>query len=158
MSSLYNILIIQILAVLIGSFIGAKIASKYPYGNEKDKTKFYFYGLSKKFWFLMTVAYNPILQFISKLSVFAFYTASKSISEVKSWPEFFSTGYIWGALIVLLIPFVVFAVSLKLFSIGIKAVKDKKTTHRKLKIAPFLIVMPLLTVLIPIIRNRAWFF
>ena len=152
------ILIIQIIAVLIGSFVGVKIASKHTYVNEKDRTNFFFWGLSKKFWFIITIAYNPILQFISKLFVFYFYTASKSIFEVTNWVEFFSTGYFFGVLIVLLIPFVVFAVSLKLFFIGIQAVKNKQTKFRKFKIVTFLIVMPLLTVLIPIIRNSTWFF
>lgn len=158
LESLYNILIIQISAVLIGSFIGAKIGSKRPYTNEKDKTHFFFYGMSKKFWFLMTIAYNPILGFLNKLSVFAFYTASKSISDVTNWSEFFSKGYVMGVLIVVLIPFVLLATSLKLFAIGIEAVKNKQAKFRRFKIVTFLIVMPLLTILIPIIRNRTWFF
>ena len=156
--SLYYMLPIQITAVLIGSFVGAKIASRFGYSDEKDKTHFFFYGMSKKFWFLMTIAYNPILGFLNKLSVFAFYTASKSLSEVTNWTEFFSKGYIMGVLIVVLIPFVLLATSLKLFAIGIEAVKDKQAKFRRFKIVTFLIVMPLLTVLIPIIRNRTWFF
>ena len=151
-------LIIQITAVLIGSFIGTKIAVRFDYSDERDRAKFFFYGLSKKFWFLMTIAYNPILQFLGKLSVFAFYTASKSITEITTWPEFFSTGNFVGVMIAVLIPFVLFAISLKLFSIGIEAVKNKRTRLRKFKIFTFLIVMPLLTVLIPVIRNRTWFF
>ena len=94
---------IPIFAVLIGSYIGSKIAGRHNYSDQKDKNNFFFWGLSKKFWFLMTIAYNPILQFTSKLSVFAFYTASKSISEVAKWSEFFSKGYVWGVLIVVLI-------------------------------------------------------
>ncbi|MCK5305816.1 MAG: zinc ribbon domain-containing protein [Candidatus Omnitrophica bacterium] len=156
--SLLYILIIQITAVLIGSFIGAKIAAKFDYSDKKDRTNFFFYGLSKKFWFLMTIAYNPILEFLSKLSVFAFYTGSKSITDVSNWSDFFSKGYFVGVLIVILIPFVLLAVSLKLFAIGIEAVKNKQVKFRKFKIVTFLIVMPILTVLIPIIRNRAWFF
>ena len=158
LESLFHILIIQIAAVLIGSFIGVKIASKYAHVNEKDRTNFFFWGLSKKFWFLMTIAYNPILQFISKLSIFAFYTASKSVSETANLMEFFNTGLFLSVLIVVLIPFVSFAVSLKLFSIGIEAVKNKQAKLRKFKIVTFLVVIPLLTVLIPIIRNRTWFF
>jgi len=156
--SILYILIIQVIAVLIGSFIGAKIAARFDYSDERDKTNFFFYGLSKKFWFLMTIAYNPILGFLNKLSVFAFYTASKSMSEVINWTEFFSKGYVVGVLIVVLIPFVLLATSLKLFAIGIEAVKNKKARFRRFKIVTFLIVMPLLTVLIPIIRNRTWFF
>lgn len=156
-SFLYMILI-QVTAVLIGSFVGAKIAARFDYSDERDKTNFFFYGLSKKFWFLMTIAYNPILGFLNKLSVFAFYTASKSISDITNWSEFFSKGYVMGVLIVVLIPFVLLAVSLKLFAIGIDAVKNKQAKFRRFKIVTFLIVMPLLTVLIPIIRNRTWFF
>ena len=158
LDALLQMLFIQIIAVLIGSYIGIKIAAKYNYSDKKDKTNFFFWGLSKKFWVVITIAYNPVLQFISKLSVFAFYTASKSISEAENWSEFFSAGYAWGVLIVVLIPFVVFAVSLKLFSIGINAVKNKSIKFRKVKIAIFLIGIPLLTVLIPIVRNRTWFF
>lgn len=156
--SLLYILLIQIVAVLIGSFVGTKIAARFDYSDERDKTNFFFYGLSKKFWFLMTIAYNPILGFLNKLSVFAFYTASKSISDITNWSEFFSKGYVMGVLIVVLIPFVLLATSLKLFAIGIEAVKNKQAKFRKFKIATFLIVMPLLAVLIPIIRNRTWFF
>jgi len=156
--SLLYMIVIQITAVLIGSFIGVKIASRFGYSAEKDKTHFFFYGMSKKFWFLMTIIYNPILGFSNKLSVFAFYTASKSMSEVTNWAEFFSKGYVVGVLIVLLIPFVLIATSLKLFAIGIEAVKNKQAKFRKFKIITFLIAMPLLTVLIPIIRNRTWFF
>lgn len=156
--SLLYILSIQISAVLLGSFIGAKIASRFDYSDERDKTKFFFYGLSKKFWLLMTIAYNPILGFLSNLSVFAFYTASKSITDVPNWTEFFSKGYVMGVLIVVLIPFVLLATSLKLFAIGIEAVKNKKAKLRRFKIVTFLIVMPLLTILIPIVRNRTWFF
>lgn len=156
--SVLYILSIQISAVLVGSFIGAKIASRFDYSDERDKTKFFFYGLSKKFWFLMTIAYNPILGFLSNLSVFAFYTASKSITDVTNWTEFFSKGYVVSVLIVVLIPFVLLATSLKLFAIGIEAVKNKRAKLRRFKIVTFLIVMPLLTILIPIIRNRTWFF
>lgn len=156
--SLPYMLAIQITTVLIGSFVGAKIAARFDYSDERDKSNFFFYGLSKKFWLLMTIAYNPILEFLNKLSVFAFYTASKSISDVTNWSEFFSKGYVMGVLIVVLIPFVLLAASLKLFAIGIDAVKDKKAKFRRFKIVVFLIVMPLLTVLIPIIRNRTWFF
>lgn len=156
--SILYILAIQIIAVLLGSFIGAKIAGRFGYSDERDKTHFFFYGMSKKFWFLMTIAYNPIIGFLNKLSVFAFYTASKSMSEVTNWSEFFSKGYVMGVLIVVLIPFVLLATSLKLFVIGIEAVKNKQAEFRRFKIVTFLIVMPLLTVLIPIIRNRTWFF
>jgi len=156
--SLIYILIIQLTAVLIGSYIGTKIAARFDYSDERDKTNFFFYGLSKKFWFLMTIAYNPILGFLSKLSVFAFYTASKSITDVTNWAEFFNKGYFVGILIVVLIPFVLLAISLKLFAIGIEAVKNKRAKFRRFKIVTFLITMPLLAVLIPIIRNRTWFF
>lgn len=156
--SFLYILVIQITAVLIGSFIGTRIAAKHAYSDEKDRTNFFFYGLSKKFWFIITIAYNPIFRFLNRLSVFAFYTASKSITEVTDWVEFFRTGYFIGVLIAVLIPFVLFAISLKLFSVGIEAVKNKGSKFRKSKIVGFLIVMPLLTILIPIIRNRTWFF
>jgi len=155
---LLYMLLIQIAAVLFGSFIGVKIARRFNYSDERDKTKFFFYGLSKKFWFLMTIACNPILDFLSKLSVFAFYTASKTITDITNWTDFFSKGYFVGVLIVVLIPFVLLAISLKLFAIGIEAVKNKQAKFRKFKIITFLIAMPLLIVLIPIIRNRTWFF
>ena len=156
--SLLYMLAIQITAVLIGSFIGTKIAARFDYSDERDKTNFFFYGLSKKFWVLITIAYNPILGFLSKLSVFAFYTASKSVTDVTNWSEFFSKAYFVGVLIVVLIPFVLLAVSLKLFAIGIEAVKNKQAKFRRFKIVTLLIAIPLLTVLIPIIRNRTWFF
>ena len=146
----------QITAVLTGAFIGTKIVSRFGYSDERDKTDFFFYGLSKRFWFIITIVYNPILQFLNKLSVFAFFTASKSIND--NWSVFFSKGYLFGVLIAVLIPFVLLAVSLKLFVIGIEAVKNKSAKFRKLKIAVFLIGLPLLTILIPIIRNRTWFF
>ena len=155
---LLYILAIQIATVLVGSFIGAKIAAKVDYLDERDKNNFFFYGLSKKFWFLMTIAYNPILWFLSKLSVFAFYTASKLITDVTNWSDFFNKGSFVGVLIAVLIPFTLLAVSLKLFAIGIEAVKNKQAKLRRFKIVTLLIVMPLLTVLIPIIRNSTWFF
>ncbi|MCD6093602.1 MAG: hypothetical protein J7J51_02260 [Candidatus Omnitrophica bacterium] len=156
--SLLYMLALQITAVLVGSFIGVKIAAKFDYLDERDRTNFFLYGLSKKFWFLMTIAYSPILGFLSKLSVLAFYTATKSITDVHNWSEFFSKGHFAGVLIAILLPFVLLAVSLKLFAIGIEAVKNKQSKFRKFKIITFLIVMPLLIVLIPIIRNRTWFF
>lgn len=149
---------IQIASVLIGAFIGAKIAANFDYLDERDKTKFFFCGLSKKFLLLMTIAYNPVLQFLNKLSVFVFYTASKTISDVANWSEFFTKGQAIGILIILSIPFVLLATSLKVFAIGIEAVKDKTAKFRRFKIAAFLIAMPLLLILIPIIRNRTWFF
>ena len=148
----------QMVIVLIGAFVGAKIAAKFDYLDERDKTKFFFYGLSKKFWILMTIAYNPILQFLNKLFVFFFYTASKTISDVTNWSDFFTKGQVIGILIILAIPFVLLATSLKVFAIGIEAVKDKTAKFRKIKIAVFLIGIPLLIILIPILRNRTWFF
>jgi len=155
---LLSMIVIQLVAVLSGSFLGVKIARRFNYADKKDKTNFFFYGLSKKFWFLMTIAYNPILDFLSKLSVFAFYTSSKTISDITNWEEFFSKGYVWGILIAVLIPFVLLAVSLKLFAIGIEAVKNKQAKFRKFKIITILILVPILIVLIPILRNRTWFF
>jgi len=148
----------QIVTVLIGAFLGAKIAAKFDYSDEKDKSKFYFCGFSKKFWILMTIAYNPILQFLNKLSVFYFYTASKTISGVTNWAESFGNGQVITILIIMLIPFVLLATSLKVFAIGIEAVKDKNARFGKFKIIAILIGMPLLIILIPIIRNRTWFF
>lgn len=148
----------QIAIVLIGAFVGAKIAAKFDYSDERDKNKFFFCGLSKKFWILMTIAYNPILQLLNKLSVFYFYTASKTISGVTNWSESFGNGQAITILMIMLIPFVLLATSLKVFAIGIEAVKDKKAKFRRFKVVAILIVIPLLTVLIPIIRNRTWFF
>ena len=150
--------IIQIASVLIGAFIGTKIAAKFDYSDERDKNKFFFCGLSKKFWIVMTIAYNPILQLLNKLSVFYFYTASKTISGVTNWSESFGNGQAITILMIMVIPFVLLATSLKVFAIGIEAVKDKTAKFRRFKIATILIVIPLLIVLIPIIRNRTWFF
>jgi len=157
-SEFLYMIIPQIVAVLVGSFVGAKVGSRFTYSDPRDRTNFFFWGLSKKFWVLMTVAYNPIIYFLRKLSIFAFYTASKAISEVTDWANFLSTGSFVGVLIVVAIPFVLLAVSLKLFAIGIEAVKNKQSKFRRTKIIIFLILMPILTVLIPIIRNRTWFF
>ena len=156
--SILCMLLIQLAVVLIGSFIGAKIAAKFEYSDEKDRTAFFFYGFSKKFWLLITIAYNPILVFLRKLSVFVFYNVSKTIAEVTNWAEFFNKGYFVSVLIAVLVPFVLLAISLKLFAVGIGAIKNKRTKFRRFKVVTFLIVMPLLTFVIPIIRNRTWFF
>ena len=156
--SILYMLLIQLVVVLIGAFIGAKIAARFEYSDEKDRTTFFFYGFSKKFWFLITIAYNPIFAFLRKLSVFVFYHVSKTITEVTNWAEFFNKSYFVSVLIAALMPFVLLAISLKLFAIGIGAIKNKRAKFRKFKVAAFLIVMPLLAVLIPIIRNKTWFF
>ena len=157
-ASLLHIIMIQSLVILLGSFVGTKIAAKHDYLDEKDKTGLFFCGLSKKFWFLITFAYNPIYEYLKKLLVFSFYSASKLLTEFTDLSEFFNKGGFISLLIMVLLPFVLFAISLKLFSIGIKAVKNKKAKLRKLKIIGYLIVIPLLLILIPIMRNRTWFF
>ncbi len=44
------------------------------------------------------------------------------------------------------------------FYSAVEAIKNKNSKYRKLKIIGILIILPMLILIIPFIRNRAWFF
>jgi hypothetical protein len=164
---LYILISLQLLCTLYFSYLGFNYGLRTDYVDSKDKDLFYCYGIPKKIWILLFISFIPLSKFLSKLTIVNIYEFTKKMSSLPFWKDTFSLGNIFsgdGATglsglfgHVMLILFV-WTIAIVLFSFGLSAIKNKDTKLRWLKICCIFVLLPSMIVMIPIIRNRTWFF
>ncbi|MCX5792446.1 MAG: hypothetical protein NTY45_09605 [Elusimicrobia bacterium] len=163
----WTLIILQILLTFSASYFSFNFAKKTTYFNSKDQELFYFSGISKKIWVLLIIACNPVAQFLSRLTISNSYAAMNIVAKNTFWKDTFlasdslqqqnGAGMI-GLLAYSGFIFFAWAISVALFSCGIKAMRDNRTNYRWLKISIVFILIPASIVFGAIFRNRTWFF
>lgn len=164
---LYILISLQILFTLYFSYLGFNYGKRTDYFDPKDKDLYYFCGLPKKIWLLLFISFTPVAKFLSKLTIVQIYEVTKKITSMNFWKDTFSLGNIFsedsargisGLLGNFIVIFFVWAIAIALFSFGLNAIRNKDAKLRWLKICSIFVLLPSMIVIIPIIRNRTWFF
>lgn len=166
-SGLYILISLQVLSTLYFSYLGLNYGKRTNYFNTKDKDLFYFLGIRKKIWLLLFISYTPVVRFLSKLTIVQIYHFTNKITSMKFWKDTFSLSNILsedsasgftelvGHIMVI---FIVWALAIALFSFGVNAIRNKDARYRWIRISSIFILIPCIISIIPIIRNRTWFF
>lgn len=161
----YIILTLQLLATLYFSYLGFKIGKNSLFLDKKDEELSYFYGIPKKIWALLIIAYNPVVNFLSGLTIILIYETTNKITSSDFWVNalhnIFNTDYNDGIINLFLLLFSIpaaWTLTVYLFKYGLDAIKDKEIQYRRLKISFVFILIPILIFIIPLFRNETWFF
>lgn len=162
----YFLLLLQFSSVIIASYIGYQYAKKIEFFDKKDEDLYYLYGISKKVWFLVIISFNPVIRFLTKFSIVHIYRFTNIISSREFWENPFlnilTKGILAGGFIALIyhlfLLFLVWIIAGAIFFYGLNVIRSKKTKYKPLKIIPIFVLLPLLLLIIPIIRNKTWFF
>ena len=166
-SGLYILISLQVLSTLYFSYLGLNYGKRTDYFDAKDKDLFYFLGIRKKIWLLLFISYTPVARFLSKLTIVQIYDVTNKITSMKFWKDTFSLSNIFsedsasGFTVLLghiIVIFFVWALAIALFSYGLNAIRNKDARHRWIRISFIFILIPGIINIIPIIRNRTWFF
>jgi hypothetical protein len=164
---LYILISLQLLLTLYFSYLGFNYGRRTDYFDSKDKDLYYFCGLPKKIWLLLLISFTPVAKFLSKLTIVQIYDVTDKITNINFWKDTFSFSNIFsedsargltGMLGHIMAICFAWAIAITLFSLGVNAIRDKESKHRWLKISSIFILVPGTIVIIPIIRNRTWFF
>jgi hypothetical protein len=166
-SGLYILISLQVLSTLYFSYLGLNYGKRTNYFNAKDKDLFYFLGIRKKIWLLLFISYTPVVRFLSKLTIVQIYDVTNKITSMKFWEDTFSLSNIFsedsargftGLLGHIIVIFFAWALAIALFSFGLNAIRNKDARYRWIRISSIFILIPGIISIIPIIRNRTWFF
>jgi hypothetical protein len=165
---LYIILSLQFLLTLCFSYVGSIYGKRADYFDPMDRDLCYLYGAPKKIWFLLLmVAFNPVLRFLSKLTIVQIYEFTDKITSTRFWKDTVSLsnllsedsargvtavlGHVMGIVCA-------WVIAVYLFSLGLNAIRNKQVKHRWLRICAVFIFLPVIIIIVPVIRNRTWFF
>lgn len=166
-SELYILLLLQLIFTLYFSYFGFNYGRQIEYYDSKDKELYYLYGIPKKILALLLISYNPVIQFLSQLTIVQVYEVTKKMTSMSFWKDTFSLSNIlsddsargiaglFGHIMVICFAWVI-AIALLFF--GLNAIRNRDTRHRWLKITSVFILFPAMLLIIPVIRNRTWFF
>ena len=157
-----------LLAIGFGGYAGYKIRKEYNYVDKDDVEKYYFYGISKKVWVCILLSISPVLNFLTEFTNVYIYKITDKIANsrhfwfslfgIESVPTNDSSFEFSDLIIGVLILFFLWAIWISGLIYGVKTIKERQKPHRKLIISLIFIVLPLLVIVIPIIRNRTWFY
>jgi hypothetical protein len=164
---LYVILSLQFLLTLVFSYIGAIYGQHVKYLDPRDQDLWYLGGVPKKIWFLLLLAFQPVSQFLSQLTILQIYRLTEKITSMAFWKDTFSfsnlfsddsargaTGLLGHAIVI----FFAWGLAAVLFSIGLHAIRNKEIKYRWLRICAVFVFLPVFIIAAPILRNRTWFF
>ena len=164
---LYIILSLQFLLTLVFSYIGAIYGQQAKYLDPRDQDLWYLDGVPKKIWFLLLIAFQPVAQFLSKLTIVQIYAATDKITSMAFWKDTFSfsnlfrddtargvTGLLGHAVLIVF----AWGLAVALFSFGLNAIRNKEIKCRWLRICTVFVFLPVVIGIVPILRNRTWFF
>ncbi len=155
------------LSTLYFSYLGLNYGKQTDYVDSRDRDLYYFCGIPKKIWLFLFLSYNPVAKFLSKLTIVQIYDVTDKLTNMNFWKDTFSLSNIFsedsargitGLLGQIMIICFAWAIGVALFSFGLSAIKNKDAKHRWLKISFSVFLVPGLILIIPIIRNRTWFF
>jgi len=86
----YIILCLQFVVTLCFSYMGSIYGERADYIDPMDRDLCYLCGVPKKIWLLLIVAFNPVLRFLSKLTIVQIYDATDKITSMRFWKDTFS--------------------------------------------------------------------
>lgn len=164
---LYILLSLQFVSLLYFSYLGFQYGRRIDYVDPKDKDLLYYHGIPKKIWVLLIVSYIPVATFLSRLTIINVYDITEKLSSMSFWKEAFSLSNIFNSDGVIglsglfghvMFIFFAWAVVVVLFSYGLYAIKNKSAKFRWLIILCVFVLLPSMSVIIPILRSRTWFF
>ncbi|MGA2774933.1 MAG: hypothetical protein ABSE81_02590 [Candidatus Omnitrophota bacterium] len=158
-------LISHIAATFIGAYCGYSYAKRSDFGDIRDEVNFTLWGISKRLWVLIAIATYSVFKFLLDFSIIQIYDATKFLTTRQFWLDsliaMFTGDEGKGLLKIITRVFglvMIWAIIIVAFYYAIEAIKNKNAKYRKLKIIGILIILPILILVIPIIRNRTWFF
>jgi hypothetical protein len=70
--------------------MGSIYGERADYIDPMDRDLCYLCGVPKKIWLLLIVAFNPVLRFLSKLTIVQIYDATDKITSMRFWKDTFS--------------------------------------------------------------------
>ena len=157
----------QIPLTLYFSYLGYNYGKRIDYFDPKDKKFYYFYGVPKKIWLLLFISMNPVAKFLSKLTIIQIYEVTIKLISMNFWKDTFSIGNVFsedsargisGLLGHFMVIFIVWAIAVALFIVGLNAIRNRDAKFRWLTICSIFVLLPIIVSIIPIIRNRTWLF
>jgi hypothetical protein len=157
---------LHIVAAIYASYLGWTYGRMREYADPRDEQLGYVGGVSKKIWALLTIAWNPIVRFVTRLSLVLMYALSANIGSPKSWFNTISCIQVvghnntsdTGVLTPLFTLIMVWGLATYIFLLGIAMLRKKERRFRWLSIILIFVVLPIVSLAIPLIRNRDWFF
>jgi hypothetical protein len=128
---------------------------------------FYLLSRDNYLWFLLLIAFRPVVEYLSKLTIVEIYTVTKKITSMAFWKDTFSlsnlldddtvrglTGLVGCVILIVL----AWGLAAALFSFGLNAIRIKEVKYRWLRIVAVFVFLPAVIIIVPILRNRTWFF
>jgi hypothetical protein len=165
---LYIILSLQFVLTLCFSYVGSIYGKRADYFDPMDRDRCYLYGVPKRIWFLLLmIAFYPVLRFLSKLTVVQIYEFTDKITSTRFWKDTVSLSNllsedtargVTGLLGHVMGPVCAWVIAVYLFSLGLNAIRNKQVKHRWLRICAVFVFLPVVIIIVPVIRNRTWFF
>lgn len=135
------------------------------YLDVRDRDLHYLYGIPKKIWVLIIISFNPVIQFLFKFSIVYLYGFTDMVASRESWRNplsAFVEGVLGGGFMALIFQLLLllaaWALAAGVFSYGLKTIRNKQAGYRYLRIVSIFVLLPLLLLVIPLVRNRTWFF
>jgi hypothetical protein len=164
---LYIMFSLQFVLTLCFSYLGSIRGERAHYFDPTDKDLCYLCGVRKKIWVLLLIAFNPVLRFLSKLTIVQIYDFTDNITSMTFWKDTFSLsnllsedsargvtgllGHVMGIVCAWFIAGI-------LFSFGLNAIRNKQVKHRWLRICAVFIFLPAVIIIVPVLNGRMWFF
>jgi hypothetical protein len=108
-----------------------------------------------------------VAKFLSKLTIVQIYDVTDKLTNINFWKDTFSLSNIFsedsargitGLVGHIMIICLAWAIAIALFSFGLSAIRNKEANHRWVKISFSFFLVPSIILIVPIIRNRTWFF
>ena len=123
--------------------------------------------MPKKIWFLLLIVFKPVAIFLSELTIVQIYTVTGKITSLAFWKDTFSLSNLFsddsargvaGLLGHAIVVVFAWGLAVALFAFGLNAIRDKESKYRWLRICGVFVFFPLVIIVVPIVRNRTWFF
>jgi len=144
------------------------VCKQQHYLDIKDAEKQYFNGIPKRVWLLLIVSFNPIVNFLLQLTNINIYHVTEKLStSFTNWKNILlfinifgsnTSENIIGVFFLVLVVFLCWVFVGSIFNYGLKVIKDKSKKYRFVLIFIIFILLPLLILVIPLIRNKTWFY
>lgn len=138
----------KLILTILFSYLGLSFGRRSDFLTAEDEDLFYFYGIRKRVWVLILFLYNPVAEFLSRLTIVQIFRATE---RIHLW-DFGQSG---GALLTIVIAG---GMSFALFYYGIETIRERDSGFRWLKLGSVFGLVPAIVLAMPLIRNETWFF
>lgn len=157
--------LIQLSLVVFAAFVGVSYGRHADYLDDRDETLGFLGGVSKKVWALLMILFNPVARFVGELSLVFMYKFSRDVASAAYWKATVSnpsdssaSGGVFGLIFNFLLVWLLCATGFAIFYFGVQTVRNRDAKYRWLKIMAIYAALPAVIVVIPLVRNRTWFF